>query len=110
MTGRPAPRSAFAAIRAIRDEATPPTVLASVQSAWAEVVGPAIAAEAEPVSERDGVVTVACRSATWAQELDLMQDRIVTRLNASIGAVEQGSETTTVRRLRLTADRSRFYS
>ena len=28
--------------------------------------------EAEPVSERDGIVTVACRSAVWAQELDLM--------------------------------------
>ena len=29
----------------------------------------------QPVAERDGVVTVACRSAAWAQELDLMQER-----------------------------------
>jgi len=110
MSARHGPRSASAAIRAIREEATPPTLLASVQSAWAEAVGPAIAAEAEPVSERDGVVTIACRTATWAQELDLMQDRIVTLLNGSIDAVERGSATPSVRRLRLTADGSRFYS
>ena len=46
-----------------------------MQTAWAEAVGEAVAAEATPVSERDGVVTVACRSATWAQELDLLGDR-----------------------------------
>jgi len=102
------PRNASAAIRAIRDQAAPATLLACVQSVWAEVVGPAIAAEADPVSERDGVVTVACRTATWAQELDLMQDRILERLNASIGAIQPGSPAAIVRRLRPTADRSRF--
>ena len=28
------------------------------------------------------MVTVACRSATWAQELDLMQEDLTVRLNA----------------------------
>ena len=51
---------------------------------------PAIAAEAEPVSEHDGVVTVACRSAVWAQELDLLAPDLVARLNGLVGASEEG--------------------
>ena len=35
--------------------------------------------------ERDGVITVECRAATWAQELDLMQDELLERLNAALG-------------------------
>ncbi|MGH2968754.1 MAG: DciA family protein, partial [Solirubrobacteraceae bacterium] len=40
---------------------------------------------AEPVSERDGVVTVACASAVWAQELDLLSERVVAALNEALG-------------------------
>ena len=36
-------------------------------------------ARRRPVSERDGVVTVACRSSTWAQELDLLSGQITRR-------------------------------
>jgi hypothetical protein len=36
------------------------------------------------VAERDGVVTVACRSATWAQELDLLGARIRDQLLAEM--------------------------
>jgi predicted nucleic acid-binding Zn ribbon protein len=50
------------------------------------VTGPAVAAETEPVSEREGVVTVACRSAVWAHELDLLGADIVERLNARLGS------------------------
>ena len=39
-------------------------------------MGEAIAREATPLAERDGVITVACGSATWAQELDLLGERI----------------------------------
>jgi predicted nucleic acid-binding Zn ribbon protein len=74
---RRAPRSVGAAVSAALDGAEPATLLAAVQSAWAGAVGEAIAREATPVSERDGVVTVACRSATWAQELDLLGGRIL---------------------------------
>jgi len=62
----------------------PASTLAAVQSAWAAVVGEAIANEAEPVSERDGVLTVSCRSAVWAQELDLMGPELVERLNREV--------------------------
>ena len=31
------------------------------------------------------MVTVGCRAATWAQELDLLQDELLERLNAALG-------------------------
>jgi predicted nucleic acid-binding Zn ribbon protein len=62
----------------------PASTLAAVQSVWPTVVGDAIAKEAEPVSEREGVLTVSCRSAVWAQELDLMGPDLVDRLNAKL--------------------------
>jgi predicted nucleic acid-binding Zn ribbon protein len=37
------------------------------------------------VAERDGVITVACASAVWAQELDLLSERVVERLNERLG-------------------------
>ncbi len=43
-----------------------------------------VAAQADPVSEREGVVTIACRSATWAQELDLMQAELLPRLREAL--------------------------
>jgi predicted nucleic acid-binding Zn ribbon protein len=56
-----------------------------VQRVWPEVVGEVIAAEARPTAERGGVVTVSCRAAVWAQELDLMAPELVERLNAALG-------------------------
>jgi predicted nucleic acid-binding Zn ribbon protein len=68
------------AVAAIRAAAEPATPLAAVQRAWPAAVGDRVAAEAEPVAERDGVITVACRAATWAQELDLLHDDLLARL------------------------------
>lgn len=65
---------------------TPATLLGRVQSAWPEVCGNGIASNSEPVSERDGVVSVACASGPWAQELEMMQDVLVERLRARIGS------------------------
>ena len=79
-----APRGIGAAVRAARDRAAPATLLAAVQKAWPEVAGPAISAEAEPVSERDGIVRVSCRSAVWAAELDLMSPELLDRLNERV--------------------------
>jgi predicted nucleic acid-binding Zn ribbon protein len=50
------------------------------------VAGPAIASAARPSSERDGVLTVVCEAAVWAQELDLMGGELVSSLNAALGA------------------------
>jgi predicted nucleic acid-binding Zn ribbon protein len=73
------------AVEALAAKLEPVTPLAAVQRAWKEAVGPAVAAEAEPVSMRAGVVTVRCRSAVWAQELTMLAPDLVGRLNAAIG-------------------------
>jgi len=65
----------------MQDELSPQTLLAEAQRAWPDVVGPSIAAEATPVSERGGVLTISCTASVWAQELDLMSQPIVERLN-----------------------------
>ncbi len=56
-----------------------------MQSAWADAVGPAIAAQAEPVAEREGVLTVRCASATWAHELALMERELLSCLREQLG-------------------------
>ncbi len=81
---RRAPRPLRIALERTAARAAPPSLLASVQSAWAEVAGVVVAEETEPVSERDGVVTVACRSAVWAQELELLRPDLENRLSAHV--------------------------
>jgi predicted nucleic acid-binding Zn ribbon protein len=56
-----------------------------VQSAWAATVGERIAAVARPVSERGGTVVVGCSDPVWAQELDLMQERLLEGLRERLG-------------------------
>jgi predicted nucleic acid-binding Zn ribbon protein len=79
---RRAPRPAGVAVAALTSRLAPRTALAEVQRVWPVAVGAAIAAEAQPTAEHDGVVTVSCNSAVWAQELDLMGPDLVARLNA----------------------------
>lgn len=74
------PRSLGAALQAVRSEVAPQTLLAAVQEAWPDAAGSLAAAQGDPVAERAGVVTIACRSATWAQELDLMAPVLAERL------------------------------
>jgi predicted nucleic acid-binding Zn ribbon protein len=90
------PRPLSRAIAALADRLAPLTTLAEVQRVWPAAVGEAIAGQAEPTRERDGVLTVTCSSAVWAQELDLMGPELVARLNAALGAE-------TVRALRCSA-------
>ena len=82
--GRHAPRPIGAALQTVLSGAEPATLLAAVQSAWPGAVGEAVAREATPVSERDGVVTVACKSATWAQELDLLSGQILAQVSQNL--------------------------
>jgi predicted nucleic acid-binding Zn ribbon protein len=82
---RRSPRPLSLALEQIREELSPQTLLSSAQSAWREVVGDAIAAQAAPTSERSGVLTVSCSASVWAQELDLMALDILERLNERLG-------------------------
>lgn len=104
MSVRGSPRPFGDALRQARVRAEPLTLLAAAQSTWPVAAGTQIAAEAEPVAERDGVVTIACRSATWAQELDLLQPELLERLNAALLEAGRGTGEATVRALRFTAD------
>ena len=82
---RATPKPLGDSIRALRTEVQPQTPLAAIQAVWPEAVGSRVAAEARPVRERDGTVTVECRAATWAQELDLLHDELLARLNEALG-------------------------
>jgi predicted nucleic acid-binding Zn ribbon protein len=82
---RPAPRPLGASLDELAARLAPASALARAQEAWERAVGPAIAASAQPTAERDGVLTVICESAVWAQELTLMQSRVLGALNAELG-------------------------
>ena len=81
---RRAPRSVSLALADLTAELAPATTLARVQAAWRDVAGPAVGVEAQPVSERGGTVTIACRSSVWAQELGLMSPDLLEGLNAAL--------------------------
>lgn len=100
MRFRRGPRPLAPAVQALAEDLAPATGLAGVQRAWETAVGPHIAAQAEPVAERAGEVTVRCRSAVWAQEVELMGPSLVAALNAALGGER-------VRSLRCTAGAGR---
>lgn len=83
--GRRALRPASLALGEALERSAPQTELAGVQTVWRAAVGDAVAAQAEPVAERDGVLTIRCRSATWAQELSLMETELLERLHELLG-------------------------
>jgi predicted nucleic acid-binding Zn ribbon protein len=82
---RPAPRPLSVALDGLASTLAPATTLARVQAEWEHAVGPAIALAARPTAERDGVLTVTCEAAVWAQELDLMAGDLLPLLNAALG-------------------------
>jgi predicted nucleic acid-binding Zn ribbon protein len=83
---RTAPRRLSAALDGLTATIAPASTLARVQEVWERAVGAAIAASARPAAERDGVLTVICEAAVWAQELDLMSGELLARLNAVLDA------------------------
>jgi predicted nucleic acid-binding Zn ribbon protein len=87
---RLAPRPIGKALDGALPAARPAGLLAEVQSAWPAVAGAPLAAAASPVSERAGTITVACESAVWAQELELLGEGLARRLDEAVegGRVE----------------------
>ena len=82
---RLAPRPLAGALDQVVRDVAPPTLLARVQGVWGEVAGARLATAAAPVSERDGVVTLACESGVWAHELDLLAPDLLDRLERALG-------------------------
>jgi predicted nucleic acid-binding Zn ribbon protein len=85
------PRPIAEALARVTEAAAPATTLARIQGCWEEVAGLVIAEEAQPVSERSGVVTVRCRSAVWANELELLAPGLVEALNGALGGPAVGA-------------------
>ena len=80
------PRPLSSTLEALAHRLAPETMLAAAQAAWSDAVGAAIAERSRPVAERGGVLTISCESSVWAQELDLMGDAILERLNERLGS------------------------
>ena len=60
--------------------------LAEITSAWPPLVGAAVARNAWPLRmSRDGTLHVATASATWAHELDLLQETILDAFRTRLG-------------------------
>jgi len=85
------PRPIAEAIARVTRAAAPATTLARIQGCWEEVAGSVIAEEAQPLSERAGVITVGCRSAVWANELQLLAPGLVEQLNQALGGTAVAS-------------------
>jgi predicted nucleic acid-binding Zn ribbon protein len=99
---RRAPRTMGPALEQLIDRLAPATTLARAQRAWPEVAGAVVAREAEPVAERDGVLTIACESSVWAQEIELLSGDLLGRLN---GALAEPGGTPPLRSLRVRTGR-----
>ena len=84
MKRRRTPRPVSFALGSLQDDLEPATLLAAIQRRWPEVAG-AFANCSQPRYERDGVLTVSCTSAVQAQELNLMSELVVARLNEALG-------------------------
>jgi hypothetical protein len=52
---------------------------------WGEVVGPQIAARAQPIRIREGVLEVRVDQPVWMQQLQLLKPGILSRLNERLG-------------------------
>ena len=97
---RPGPRALSVALEGLVRGAEPATLLARVQAVWPAVAGRGLSASAAPVSERDGVVTVACESAVWAQELELLGPDLLTRFGDALAGERGGPAGGSVKKLR----------
>jgi predicted nucleic acid-binding Zn ribbon protein len=82
---RLAPRPFSLAVNAFAERLAPATTLARVQRVWEQAAGEAVARACRPTAEREGTVTVSCSEAVWAQELDLMGESVVQRVNEALG-------------------------
>lgn len=62
-----------------------PAEVAKVWAEWRGIVGPGIAAHADPTSLRAGVLRIRADSPTWATELGYLAGEITTRINRAVG-------------------------
>jgi predicted nucleic acid-binding Zn ribbon protein len=78
------PRPFSGAVARLRRRSAPPTLLAKVQDCWQGAVGESVSEQAVPTAEREGVVTVSCRSAVWSAELAMLSTTLLEQLNQAL--------------------------
>ena len=83
MKRRRNPRPVSFALDSLGDRLEPATLIAKIQRHWPAVSGSF--SGCRPAYERDGELTIDCGSAVQAQELDLMSELVVARLNEALG-------------------------
>ena len=52
---------------------------------WSEVVGDSLREHTQPLRVRDGKMIVAVRDSVWKQEISLLHEELIQRLNEKIG-------------------------
>jgi predicted nucleic acid-binding Zn ribbon protein len=82
---RSAPRPLALAVEALAERVAPATPLARIQRAWPAAVGPYVAANATPLRERGGVLTVYCPESGWANDVALGALQYVAAINRELG-------------------------
>lgn len=83
MKRRRNPRPVAFALDSLGDRLEPATLIAKIQRHWPAIAGSF--ASCTPAYEREGELTIDCGSAVQAQELDLMSELVVARLNEALG-------------------------
>lgn len=83
MKRRRTPRPVSFALEHVENDLEPATLIARIQRRWPGIAGSF--ASCTPAYERDGELTVDCGSAVQAQELHLMSELVVDRLNEALG-------------------------
>jgi hypothetical protein len=75
------------ALAAVRAELGLPAgdVLSILDNRWSEIVGADVAAHAQLLAVRDGVIAVAVDSPPWATQLRFLEATLIERANAVIG-------------------------
>ncbi|MDQ3985011.1 MAG: DUF721 domain-containing protein [Actinomycetota bacterium] len=56
----------------------------AIWAQWADLVGEAVAAHAEPTSLREGVLRIRADSPAWASEIGFLAGEIAARINAAL--------------------------
>ncbi|MGE5246868.1 MAG: DUF721 domain-containing protein [Verrucomicrobiota bacterium] len=61
------------------------SLLVSLHKSWPDIAGPILAARAAPLRFRNGVLTIAVRNHSWAQELQLCKPALLAKITAATG-------------------------
>lgn len=61
------------------------TFLVSLHKSWPDIAGPVLSAKATPARFRNGLLTIAVRNHSWAQELQLCKPALLAKIAAATG-------------------------